>query len=222
MSIIKTERRMIGGAEIAYGTMLLNVRHGEYHWGQVEGIKETVYTLSAQEEEEGNGTFIGNSTIPEEHWEAWKQDDWGTVILIEGPFFRIVEAFQKLAAALMPSLDPSGYTPGGDDDFFDYWPGGMECLREFAIDLRSLVPDDGLVGAFYAKPGFMGVYRAVQVDFLVREYLRNVKDPGQRGDWVGEIIEDHVKELATDCNIKEDNVIHYISDLGEIKRHAPH
>ena len=202
---------------IGYAALLLNVRHGEYNWGEIKDLSEMFFSLDPRDPEwPDDRDFIGK-WVPEEYWATWKSEEWGTCVLVCGPVYRLLSAFHNLAAHVMPSLDPAGYTPGGDDDFFDYWPGAMECLREFAEDLTQVFPDD-----FYAKPGFIGVYHNVVRDFLVREYLRNTTDPGQRGDWVGEIIEDFVNEYASDFGIKPDNVVHYISDLGEVIRNAPH
>lgn len=68
-------------------------------------------------------------------------DGWEQLLHLEGPVYYIGLAFFRLALDLDPACDPANYTPGGDDDSFDYWPSGMRLLYALACDLGTLTND---------------------------------------------------------------------------------
>jgi hypothetical protein len=63
----------------------------------------------------------------------------GTWILLEGEVNELWKQFYELAGDLDPALDPAGYTPGGDDDTYDYYPTHFEVLAAWAQDLDAII-----------------------------------------------------------------------------------
>ena len=57
---------------------------------------------------------------------------------LQGPVLRLWKTFYDLANQLDPEQDPADYTPGGDDDTYDYYPSAFECLVHFAEILDDL------------------------------------------------------------------------------------
>lgn len=107
------------------------------------------------------------------NWLSGEDEGWTTLVRISGQWTGLLYAFKDLAARLMPSLDPSGYTPGGDDDYYDYYPSGMRLLHEMALDLTEILAQGSVTfGDHYADPGPLGVYFAVVADYLRREANR--------------------------------------------------
>jgi hypothetical protein len=200
--------------QVQHAEVLVFLGHAEYSWGTVEGLKETYYTFDPDELAEPADERFKRSedmrSLPEEVWKPFEEDysGWGTFVMLEGTLQDHHRAFEGWAASLMCSLDPSGYKPGGDDDYFDYWPSGMEGLRAYAIDLDEAFKTYGF-SDFYTDPGFLGVYDNVLLDFLVREYM---KEP-DRLLW--EHIPDYIVELAVDYNMTKAECADYIVGIAK-------
>ena len=123
--------------------LLINMGHGEYplrddldpgkYGSYVEGV--TIETFDAYDLEEGK-------EAPDwwTHYTNIEVDarEWGLVTRIEAPVFALWLMFYDLANQLDPVQDPSGYTPGSDDDTFDYYPSAFEALCELGEDLDEL------------------------------------------------------------------------------------
>jgi hypothetical protein len=57
------------------------------------------------------------------------------VISLQGPVVNLWRRFYSFANSVDPECDPTDYTPGGDDDTYDYYPGAFAALAEWANDL---------------------------------------------------------------------------------------
>jgi len=193
---------------IPHAEVFFDLRHGEYPFPTDQLDAEIYHHIEDDVDRdwaERKG-FKDAADLPEDLIDTIDEDlrNWGTPIIVKGPLGLHASAFQLFAGKLMPSLDPSGYTPGGDDDYFDYWPGAMEALREYAVMLDELHEGQ----SFYEKPGFLGVYHNVLVDFLTREVDR-------REDWQWEHIPQYIEELAEAWGSSYDKVVDYIESRTE-------
>lgn len=173
---------------------------------------------------------------PEDHEEnlLWRRafllikdspNNWLDDSELENPWTNIVqlttnnrndflEPFRDLASQLLPSLDPFGYTPGGDDDYYDYYPSGMRLLREFAIDLDQIFSKDiEKYGPDKGKPryNFLRVYTFVAADFI-RHELSRWEGPSYDGEtpWTQEEVELYTRQLMEYYNIDD------VSNLEDI------
>jgi hypothetical protein len=202
--------------QVQHAEVLVFLGHAEYSWGTVKGLKETYYTFDLEELAEPTDERFKKSedmrSLPEGVWKPFEEEysGWGTFVMVEGTLFDHHRAFEGWAASMMCSLDPSGHKPGGDDDYFDYWPSGMEGLRTYAIDLDEVYKAYGF-GDFYTDPGFLGVYDNVLLDFLVREYMN---DP-DRLLW--EHIPDYIEELAQDYKMTKAECADYIVGIAKAR-----
>lgn len=135
--------------------------------------------------------------------------EWTTLLRLTGAFHTHMQSFMLTAATLTPSLDPTGYTPGGDDDYFDYYPSGLRMLREWAIDLdehaKTITFND-----FYANPGFLGVYHNVLKDFLRREKARDTVIDINKPWYDQEEVTERIDELAKDLDRPRSVIIEMI------------
>jgi hypothetical protein len=89
---------------------------------------------------------------------------WTNYLLMEGEVFYMARGFYRLSLDLDPFMDPANYTPGGDDDTFDYWPSGMRLLYQLAIDLDELSKDfndDHHRGIAVSKTRYLDRYNEV-------------------------------------------------------------
>lgn len=198
------------------GEVLVFLGHTEFGWGEdPEGVEVIFYTF--EDEYVGERTNVPRQDpmhhmheLPEEVWKPFEEDfgEWGTFAVIKGPLYRLQGMFVQWAGSLMVSLDPSGYLPGGDDTYFDYWPSGMEGLRGFAKDLDAIHEADTVL---YEGDSFLGVYDTVLLDFLVNEKLRN------KDDWLWEHIPDLIAELAGDYSMTKAECTDYICALAQVK-----
>lgn len=206
-------------------TIFVNIRHGEYGLPNIESkhypMKFEYYTLDTDNwGSKDNVKDLRTSNVPITVWKPLEDEygSWGTFLTVEGLLYGHFEAFSVFAGTLMPSLDPSGYRPGGDDDFFDYYPSGLDALREYALDLDELnrTKHKGM-SSFYMKPGFLGVYHNVLLDFFVREARRPGNCDTDPNGWLWEHVPDLVKELATDKGIEMEDVIDYVNAIAALK-----
>lgn len=105
---------------------------------------------------------------------------WGTAVRLQGSVFQIWRYFYTLASQLDPEYDPADYTPGGDDDTFDYYPSAFDAMEELAGDLDTMntrLPDD-------VRHGFTARQRIVDI-------LRKLRtSKGEFADWE---FDDHAK-----------------------------
>lgn len=62
-----------------------------------------------------------------------------------GVFWRIQGNLQGVQRAFMHLLRVTNEAPSGDDDTFDYWPGAMRMLHEFATDLDSVTGNNHFI-----------------------------------------------------------------------------
>lgn len=121
-------QQSVGTFNLGRARLLLDAGHGEYMLP-----KDIVANSWLVEEYEDNA-----ERLPEEYRWYLDLDGWETVLLVEGDVHAIALGFYQLAMDLDPSMDPANYTPGGDDDTFDYWPSGMRLLHALALDLDRL------------------------------------------------------------------------------------
>jgi hypothetical protein len=134
---------------------------------------------------------------------------WTTLLRLSGTFHVHLASFTLTAATLTPSLDPTGYTPGGDDDYYDYYPSGLRMLREWACDLDEAAKAYTYAD-HYTKPGFLGVYHNVLKDFLRREKGR-FDQAVEHTTWDHmEEVEERINELAKDLNMPRHAIIEMI------------
>lgn len=65
-------------------------------------------------------------------------DQWGYTTRLHGSVYDLWRLFYAYANMIDPMCDPADYTPGGDDDTYDYYPSGFRALTEIAKDLDEL------------------------------------------------------------------------------------
>jgi hypothetical protein len=131
---------------------------------------------------------------------------WTTLLRLSGSIYAHSTSFTLTAATLMPSLDPTGYRPGGDDDYFDYYPSGLRMLREWALDLEEATKGVN----YYKAPGFLGVYHNVLRDFLHREKHRDTVIDITQPWYEQEEVTERIDELARDLNVSRETIINSI------------
>ena len=113
--------------------------HGEYWFDELHGPRGLQFTLKVQKwdvyvaEEEGTKAPNWVKALPD-----YEPEGWGTFVRISGPVYDLWHAFYTLTHQLDPEFDPADYTPGGDDDTFDYYPSGFAWAAEWAKDLDEL------------------------------------------------------------------------------------
>ena len=157
--------------------LLLDAGHAEYGPANLADADTTVVYYHGDPDDpklhpEERAQFIKFLALAASSPNNWldQDEDWTALVVITGTIHAHVQLFKTLAAQLMPSLDPAGYTPGGDDDYFDYYPSGMRFLREWALDLQEII--QSLPRQFYGDPGPVAVYMNVAADFVRREAER--------------------------------------------------
>jgi hypothetical protein len=125
----------LGHWHMGTAELLLNAGHNEYpipeHNVPSKSIVKQEWSLDPEDE----GCPCSPDQLRAIDAEAGP-DGWETVVRLQGPVVDIARAFYELALTLDPSMDPTNYTPGGDDDTFDYWPSGMRLLHQLACDPR--------------------------------------------------------------------------------------
>lgn len=207
--------------------ILVYFGHTEFSWGEdPEGVTLTYYTfdkedLGDQVNYPRKDPLHDMRTLPEEVYKPFEEDfgEWGTFVMIDGPLYTIQQMFTAWAASMMVSLDPSGYLPGGDDTYFDYWPSGMEGLRGLAIDLDAIHKGSTIL---YEGDSFLRVYDHVLTDFLVGEWER--RDDRIDNDWLWEHVPGLIAELAGDLGITQAECTDYIIGIGKARQlhvHTP-
>jgi hypothetical protein len=189
------------GQTIKYAELQLNMGHTEYSF-PLDEFDFSFY--SADEDDQPEMKPLTELPRPQ----GIDPDDWGTYLVFSGTRYHLKNAFVHLAAQLMPCLDPMGYRPGGDDDYFDYWPSGMEALKAFAKDLDQLFQDTTSI-----KFNFTKIYFLVLQDFLVRE-VRLYSDDLERGGLNWEHVPEYVGELAEYLDKTINYTVTYIKRLA--------
>lgn len=218
MTIIRTYHDKTGGSTLLNSAeILVFLGHTEFSWGtDPEGLTFKYYTF--EEEYWGEKVNIPRQDplhnmkdLPEEVWKPFEENfgSWGTFVVIEGDLYAMNQLFTHWAGAMMISFDASGYLPGGDDTYFDYWPSAMEGLRGLAIDLDAIHANE----PFYKDPGFLGVYDHVLFDFLVNEYTKRTDRVDD--DWLWEHVPDLVNQWAEDKRTTYGAAVAKITGVGD-------
>lgn len=133
--------------DMGYAGLVLNAGHGEYGiYDNERGFDDLKVTAWAHDAEDFSPK-AGVKKLTDGLWKKAAQSDdwyddsdrgWVTVLTVVGDVYYIAQAFYRLAMDLDPRMDPADYTPGGDDDTFDYWPSGMRLLYQLACNLDDL------------------------------------------------------------------------------------
>lgn len=128
-------------------TLLLPLGHGEY--GIPDNDKVQVELWDAYDREDGKepprwlaaheeALRLAGGNYAEPLPSEGDATGWGTLALLTGSVYELWRMFYQFANQLDPEQDPAGYTPGGDDDTFDYYPSGFECMEAWAGDMDGL------------------------------------------------------------------------------------
>lgn len=121
--------------------LLLNAGHAEYDLKLNDRV--TIHRWADDELDDSIHDSVP-AAVPAEFRDLARGldlDGWETVLHVGGPVHDIAHAFYRLACDLDPFMDPAQYTPGGDDDTFDYWPSGMNLLYQLAVDLDEMTKE---------------------------------------------------------------------------------
>jgi hypothetical protein len=206
--------RMILQASPESLTVLCDAGHGAYFPPKVKGLTTRSYSFEDDNLQPINLKLYDKLAKSPNNWLSVGEyaDRWTTAIRMKGRLHAHAEGFKLLAGSLMPCLDPAGYTPGGDDDTFDYYPSGLRFLREWAMDLDTHVKDLGTAdytmgGWHYRDPGFHWVYTRVLLDLFRRERDRFEPFPGCDTWDHDETVTDLIEELMRDLSITRKEVI---------------
>jgi hypothetical protein len=129
--------------------VVLNVGHGEY---PVE-IGEVVWDCGDDENPIRKIDLAPLLVRNDEYEGLWYDHDlfaWGTLVRYTGPVFALAKEFYRFSTTVDPEFDPADYTPGGDDDSFDYYPSAIRVLYEMALDLTTMTGHERYLNRYRA------------------------------------------------------------------------
>lgn len=170
--------------------LLLHMGHNEY--GPPEHPAVDIDPYSADMEMPEWAMAVRNRALAQDPLfaETFGPDAWASVALLTGGVFDLWGMFYEFANKLDPQQDPADYTPGGDDDTFDYYPSAFECLTMWARDLDEL---DTMLVANTHK----GLARSFSARSRVVEIVRNLYTAkGPFSEWEFDLATPYLEETG--------------------------